>query len=110
MQIEGVAYTNAFETATTTALYGIDTGRDALVRIDPPNAGTLTEVGRLGFNLSGRVPFDISPADPTLGFLVQQDGGRSRIVSVDIGDGSTVRGRLTPEGVRIVGLVVLPQS
>lgn len=110
VQIEGVAYTNSFEIATTTVLYGIDTGRDALVRIDPPNTGTLTEVGRLGVNLSGRTPFDISPADETLGFIAQESDGRSRILSVDITDGSTVRGRLTPSGVRIVGMAVLPNA
>ncbi len=109
-EIEGVAYTNSFETATSTVLYGIDVERNALVRVDPPNAGTLELVGPLGFNVDGPVPFDISPADPTLGFIAQESGNRSRIYSVDIGDGSTVRGRETPSGVRVVGMTVLPQS
>jgi hypothetical protein len=108
--IEGVAYTNSFQTATSTVLYGIDVERDALVRVDPPNSGTLTVVGTLGVDLEGPVPFDISPADATLGFIAPSSGGRSRIYTVDIETGATVRGRQTPSGVRIVGLTVLPQS
>ena len=81
-----------------------------MVRVDPANAGVLTRVGPLGIDLKGRIPFDISPEDANLGFFSEASGSRSRIGSVDIADGSAVRGKLTPAGIRLVGIAVLPQS
>ena len=57
--VVGSAYTNSFNGATTTTLYGIDSALDILVTQNPPNAGTLNTVGALGFNTSDAVGFDI---------------------------------------------------
>ncbi len=43
-----------------TALFGISTNQDTLVRQNPANAGTLTTVGDLGFNVGRLGGFDIS--------------------------------------------------
>jgi hypothetical protein len=59
--VGAVAYTNSVPGASETALYGIDTARDALVRVDPPNAGTLTTVGALGQDVGEPAGFDIAP-------------------------------------------------
>ena len=53
------AYTNNFAGATTTVLYGIDSGTDQLVIQNPPNDGTVSPVGALGVDTSGLVGFDI---------------------------------------------------
>lgn len=59
-----VAYTNSFAGATSTTLYGIDAGRDALVRFGSANAGTLNTVGILGMGMNTNINviggFDIS--------------------------------------------------
>jgi hypothetical protein len=62
--ITQVAYTNNVPGATSTVLYGIDSGRDTLVRFGSANAGTLNTVGALGMNWDPNVNvlggFDIS--------------------------------------------------
>lgn len=59
--VANVAYTNNFNGATTTTLYGIDSDRDVLVTINPPNNGTLNTVGSgLGVNVNAYGGFDIS--------------------------------------------------
>lgn len=58
--VSNVAYTNNFAGATTTTLYGIDSDRDVLVTIAPPNNGTLNTVGPIGFDTTAWGGFDIS--------------------------------------------------
>jgi hypothetical protein len=64
--VVGAAYTNNFGGATTTTLYGIDSGRDVVVRqgglngSPSPNGGQLTTIGSLGANTFDEVGFDIS--------------------------------------------------
>ncbi len=60
--VVGSAYTNSFAGATTTRLFGIDSGLDTLLAQDPPNDGILHTLGPLGFNTSEFVGFDISGA------------------------------------------------
>ena len=59
-EIVGAAYTNTSAPPGGTQLFGIDARRNALVRQDPPNAGTLTTVGPLGRDLGDPVGFDIA--------------------------------------------------
>ena len=62
----GVAYSNNFGGAAQTTLFGIDSGRDVLVRqggingSPTPNGGQLTTLGPLGVNTIDDVGFDIS--------------------------------------------------
>ncbi len=64
--VVGAAYTNNFGGATVTTLFGIDSGRDVLVRqggingAPSPNGGALTTIGALGVNTIDDVGFDIS--------------------------------------------------
>ncbi len=60
--ITSVAYTNSVAGAATTTLYDIDVTSDKLYRQDPPNNGTLVEIGSLKVNLEGEGGFDIVPA------------------------------------------------
>src|SRR5206468_2062997 len=51
-KIVGSAHSNSFAGATSTSLFGIDSGLDILVVQDPPDDGVLHTVGPLGFNTS----------------------------------------------------------
>ncbi|MBE9004597.1 DUF4394 domain-containing protein [Fortiea sp. LEGE XX443] len=58
--VTAVAYTNFDnDPATGTTLYGIDYINDTLVIQNPPNAGTLVEVGSLGVDIDSAAGFDI---------------------------------------------------
>lgn len=59
--ITGGAYTNNKSGAATTTLYDIDPVTDRLYRQDPPNNGTLADVGPLGLDITAVGGFDISP-------------------------------------------------
>jgi hypothetical protein len=59
--IMGGAYTNNKSGAATTTLYEIDPVTDRLYRQDPPNNGTLADVGPLGLDITAVGGFDISP-------------------------------------------------
>ncbi len=57
--ISAAAYTNNFAGATTTTLFVIDHATDKLYTQNPPNAGTLVEVGSLNINVEAANGFDI---------------------------------------------------
>lgn len=57
--ITGIAYTNSKSGASSTILYDIDMTSGKLFKQDPPNNGTLVEVGTLGTNFTGQAAFDI---------------------------------------------------
>ncbi|MEI7487789.1 MAG: DUF4394 domain-containing protein [Chryseobacterium sp.] len=57
--ITGVAYTNSKAGASSTVLYDIDVTSGKLFKQDPPNNGTLVEVGSLGTTFTGQAAFDI---------------------------------------------------
>lgn len=57
--ITGIAYTNSKSGASSTVLYDLDATTGKLYKQDPPNNGTLVEVGSLGTTFSGQAAFDI---------------------------------------------------
>lgn len=59
--ITGVAYTQNKAGATSTVLFDIDVTNDKLYKQNPPNDGTLMEVGNLGVNAESCAGFDINP-------------------------------------------------
>ena len=54
------AYTNSFAGTTSTVLYNLEANSDVLTCQDPPNAGTLVNIGALGPDLSGMAGLDIA--------------------------------------------------
>lgn len=56
------AYTNNFDGATSTVLFGIDSDLNILVTQSPPNDGILNTVGALSFDTTHLTGFDISGA------------------------------------------------
>jgi len=90
--IESVAYTNNVAGASTTTLYDIDSKSDKLYKQDPPNNGTLVEVGALGVDITASAGFDINPAGD-VALTAVQVGGKWELHQVDI-----VTGKLTKIG------------
>ncbi len=59
--VVAAAYTNSFAGTTTTTLFDFDANSDVLARQDPPNNGTLVDIGALGIDArAGAVAFDIA--------------------------------------------------
>jgi Domain of unknown function (DUF4394) len=105
VDIAGVAYTNNFAGATSTTVYAVETnqpvmGNSRLVVIDPPNAGTLTNVDSNGNGLgrvvdSQNIGFDIfSDASPNRAFATLSVGGVFGLYRIDLRspDGGTGTG------------------
>ncbi|MCI3938267.1 DUF4394 domain-containing protein [Chryseobacterium aahli] len=84
--IAGIAYTNSKSGAATTTLYDLDLTSGKLFKQDPPNNGTLVEVGSLGFTFSGQAAFDISP-DNTNALMAVTSGGQNALYSVNLTTG-----------------------
>jgi hypothetical protein len=83
------AYINNFAGATATTLYGIDSNLDILVIQNPPNDGTLTTVGPLGFNTSGLTGFDVFNGDGTAyASLTAPAAGASQLYTINLATGS----------------------
>jgi hypothetical protein len=57
--VDGAAYTNSFAGSTMTTLYDLDYTTDKLYIQNPPNNGTLVEVGSLGADIMWGNGFDI---------------------------------------------------
>ena len=69
--VSAAGYTNSVQGATATALFDIDLARDALVAQTPPNNGTLTTVGLLGFDATSAGLDLVSPGDSAFAVLTR---------------------------------------
>jgi hypothetical protein len=58
--VSAAAYSNSFAGTTTTALFDLDAASDVLAQQNPPNNGTLVDVGALGVDITGSTGFDIA--------------------------------------------------
>lgn len=107
--VSGSAYSNNFLGATSTTLYGIDSGLDVLVIQNPPNAGTLNTVGPLGVNISPLIGFDIANrTGAAYASLRLTNGGLTRLYAINLVNGkATLIGTIAgPEPVN--GIAVVP--
>lgn len=77
------SYSNSFAAACRTRLYVIDTSTSKLLLQDPPNAGTLTELGDLGGAASGSAwaGFEV---------VARQDGTSQALVLLPNDDGASI--------------------
>ncbi|HEX8203266.1 MAG TPA: DUF4394 domain-containing protein [Isosphaeraceae bacterium] len=110
--VVGSAYTNDFFGATTTTLFGIDTGTDSLVRqggigVPPgtpsPNGGLITTVGSLNLagDVQGPVGFDVQalPGPGNAAFAaLSTNGTSSALYTINIDLASPTVGTATPLG------------
>ncbi|MFA9192498.1 DUF4394 domain-containing protein [Flavobacterium sp. FZUC8N2.13] len=84
--IGAVAYTNSVAGTSSTQLYDIDFAQDKLYLQNPPNNGTLEEVGSLGVDFSGVGNFDITP-DNGCALAVTFDNNASTLYKINLTTG-----------------------
>lgn len=87
--ISGAAYSNSFAGTATTVLFDIDLASQKLLKQDPPNNGSLVEVGSLGITATGGAGFDIS-FDNTVALATLTVGGISGLYSIDLTTGAAI--------------------
>lgn len=84
--VNAAAYANNFAGTMSTTLYVVDSGNDKLYMQNPPNGGTLIEIGSLGVNIDAGNGFDIgSTSNKAYGLFTS--GGSTKIYSVDVSSG-----------------------
>jgi len=84
--ITGIAYTNSKSGASTTTLYDLDATSGKLFRQNPPNNGTLEEVGSLGITFTGQAAFDINPEN-SVALMAATTGSQNNLYTVDLNNG-----------------------
>lgn len=88
--VTAAAYTNSVPNATATQLFDIDTDSDSLALQNPPNDGSLVNVGPLGVAAAGDAGFDIAGGANgiALAALRTSAGGPSSLYRVDLATGA----------------------
>jgi hypothetical protein len=89
--VTAAAYTNNFAGATTTTLFDIDTQTNKLYRQDPPNAGTLVEVGSLGVTTTAVNGFDIGGTSG-IAYALLNVGGTTKVYAINLTTGAATPG------------------
>jgi len=97
--ISGAAYTNNFTGATSTVLFDVDATTDRLYKQDPPNAGTLVDVGALGVNVEANSGFDIGGTSG-LAYGIFTVGGVQKLYAVNLATGAATAGATITTAVR----------
>jgi len=85
--VTGAAYTNNFAGATTTTLYDIDVNTDKLYTQNPPNNGTLVEVGSLGVNVEASTGFDIGGTSG-MPYALLTSGSTTKLYRINLATGA----------------------
>ncbi|QNL52461.1 DUF4394 domain-containing protein [Olivibacter sp. SDN3] len=86
-QIAGVAYQDNFAGATSTVLYDIDVTSNKLFKQDPPNDGTLVEVGDLGVDITAVHGFDISVYE-NIALATLEINGQQLLCTINLSSGA----------------------
>lgn len=97
--VSAAAYTNNFPGATTTSLFDIDAGTDKLYIQNPPNNGTLVEVGPLGINVELNNGFDIGGTS-NKAYALLRVGGTTKMYSINLTTGAATMFSEFPSNVR----------
>ncbi len=106
--VVGSGYTNSVSGATSTQLYGIDTGLDILVT-QANSAGTLETVGDLGTNLNDVLGFDISGISDIAYASVEAEGlSRSTFWTIDLDTGLASMVGEIGGGAVVTSIAVIP--
>jgi hypothetical protein len=106
--IVALAYTNSFSGATATTLFGIDADFDSLVIQNPPNAGTLTTVGPLGFDAGALSAFDVGGDGNAAFAALTPDAGTTNFCSVDLATGRATLVGPVGAGLTLRAMAVIP--
>lgn len=88
--VTAAAYTNSIPNATTTQLFDIDTDSDSVALQNPPNDGTLANVGALGVAVVGDAGFDIAGGANGIAMAALRTtaAGPSSLYRVDLATGA----------------------
>jgi hypothetical protein len=88
--VTAAAYTNNFAGTTSTALYVID--NDKLFIQNPPNAGTLTQVGPLGITAGVNNGFDIGGTS-NIAYGIFTSGSNTSLYTINLSNGMATMSR-----------------
>jgi hypothetical protein len=103
--VTAAAYTNSIPNAAATQLFDVDGASSVLALQNPPNDGTLVNVGALGVTIAGSGGMDIGGGNNglVLAALRTTAGGASSLYRVDLATGAAtlVNGAATPATSRI---------
>ena len=102
-KVTSVAYSDNKAGAATTTLFDIDITNNKLYKQDPPNDGTLAEVGNLDVDAEETGGFDITP-DGSVALAALTVGGKSGIYQVDLKTGKATSTRTLD--IQVVGLAI----
>ena len=113
--VTAAAYTNSYAGTTATQLFDIDTASASLALQNPPNDGTLVNVGLLNVAVAGDAGFDIAGGANGLALAALRTtaSGPSALYRIDLATGAAVlvNGAATPAtsaiGAGAVGLTDL---
>jgi hypothetical protein len=115
-RLAGSAYTGNFLGSTRTTLFGIDTGRDMLVRQGSdggaptsPNTGTLFSVGALGIDASDLLGFDIAARDAAFA-AIAPEGAAAGLYVINLATGAAASLGAIGGGETVRGIAVPPPS
>ena len=107
--VVATAYTNSNATATTTTLFAIDSSRDVLVIVAPPNDGKLTTVGNLGVDTSAAAGFDISGASDGTAFATLTSAtGVSSLYTINLTTGQATLLGAVGSNLTLTGVAIAP--
>jgi hypothetical protein len=101
--VSSAAYANSDAGAASTTLFDIDISAQKLFKQDPPNEGTLVEIGPLGISPTGDGGFDISP-DNSVALASFTVNGANELFQVDLttGNATSLGSFSTP----VIGLAI----
>ncbi len=105
--ITASAYENSVAGATATRLFGIDYDLDILVLQNPPNAGGLQTVGKLGVNFAPTGGFDVFTDTQGNNMAFALSG--SALYTIDLSTGVATRIARIPRG-NFIGLAVTDRN
>lgn len=98
--VTAAAYTNSIPNATTTQLFDIDSTSSVLALQNPPNDGTLVNVGPLGMTIAGDAGMDIGGGANGLALAALRTTatGPSSLYRIDLTTGAAtpINGTATP--------------
>ena len=104
--ITSVAYSGNTAGSAATTLFDIDITTKKLYKQNPPNAGTLVEVGDLGVVPTGESGFDISP-DGSVALAVLRVAGEAGLYRIDTLTGKATKlGTFGATGVALTGIAI----
>ena len=108
--VVALGYTNDFAGAAATTLYAIDAGFDSLATQNPPNNGTLTTVGALGFDAGTRSALDIVGSEDSAFAALTPDAGTTNFFTVDLATGQATLVGPVGNAVALRAMAVVPTA